>query len=107
MQIWQTFLSSYLIKEAGENTNNAMNFTNKITYQLEEYDNKESDGDHLGDPEALPMDKGEEQNKASKTQWKLPGAPKANPAKGTAANIALLAEGDKKGTQYLSMASGG
>jgi hypothetical protein len=43
-------LIDYLIKEAGEGTNNAINFIHKITDQLEEYNNKESAEDHLGDP---------------------------------------------------------
>ena len=100
-------LIDYLIKEAGKDANNAIEFINKVTDQLEEYDNKESAGDHLGDPEALPPDKGEEQSKTSKTQGLLLRAPKANPAEGIAANTASLAEGDKEGTQSLSMASGG
>jgi hypothetical protein len=96
----------YLIKEAGKDTNNAINFIDKITDQLEEYGNKESAGDHLGDPEALPPNKREEQSEASKTQGLLPRAPKANPTEETSANTALLVEGDNEGTQSLSMASG-
>ncbi len=81
-------LIDYLIKEAGKDTNNAINFINKITDQLEEYDNKESAGDHPGDPEALPPNKGEEQSKSSKTkdcypdpQWQIPhkGPPQTPP----------------------------
>jgi hypothetical protein len=88
-------------------THNAIDFINKIVNQLKEYDVKESSVDHLGDLDALPPNKGEEQRKASKTQGLLPRAPKANPAEGTVANTTVLAEGDKEGMQSVSMASGG
>jgi hypothetical protein len=99
-------LVDYLTKEVGKDTHGSIDFINKIVDQLKEYDVEESSVDHLGDPDALPPDKGEEQRKASKTQGSLPGAPKADPVEGTIANTARLAEGDKEGTQSVSMASG-
>jgi hypothetical protein len=100
-------LMDYLTRRVGKNTHGAINFINKIVNQLEGYDVKESSVDHLGDLDALPPDEGEEQRKASKTQVLLSRAPKANPAEGTVANTATLAEGDKEGTQSVSMASAG
>jgi hypothetical protein len=97
----------YLTKEAGKDTHGAINFINKIVDQLKKYDVEESFAHRLGDPDALPPDKGEEQRKASKTQGTLPRAPKANLTEETKANTTTLAEGDKEGTQSVRMASGG
>ncbi len=51
-------LVDFLIEEVGKDPFNAINFTNKIIDQLEEYKEEESAGDHQGDPDAHPPDKG-------------------------------------------------
>jgi hypothetical protein len=100
-------LIDFLIEEVGEDVNNTIKFINKITHQLNKYDDKECTNEEQGDPNALPPDKGEGQNEASKTQGMLPVAPEANPAEGTTADTTTMAEGDKEETQSLSMVSGG
>jgi hypothetical protein len=100
-------LINFFIKEAGEDSNNAIDFINQIANQLSKY-NKESNAgeDKEGDPTAHPPNKGDKPNKASKTQGTLPRAPEANPARGTATATATMVEGGEKGMQSLSMASG-
>jgi hypothetical protein len=100
-------LIDFLIEEAGKDSNDPVNFIDQIANQLSKY-NKESNAgeDKEGDPNAHPPNKGDRPNKASKTQGTLPRAPEANPAGGTAAATATMAEGDEKGTQSMSMESG-
>ncbi len=78
-------LVDFLLEEVGKDPRDAINFIDKIADQLKEYEEEESAKDHQGDPDALPPDKGKEQSKAGKTQGSLPGAPQANPTKGTTA----------------------
>jgi hypothetical protein len=61
-------LINFLIDEVGKNPCDAINFIDKIIDQLEEYKEEESAGDHQGDLDVLPPNKGKEQSKASKTQ---------------------------------------
>jgi hypothetical protein len=75
--------------------------------QLKEYKEEESAGDHQGDLDALPPDKGKEQREESKTQGSLFGAPQAHPTEGTTTTTAMPADGDKEGMQSVSMAPGG
>jgi hypothetical protein len=81
---------NFLIEKVGEDTNDPIKFIDKITEQFKEFDNEESTGEQQGDPNVPPPDKGEGQNKASKTQGTLPGAPEANPAERTATDTATL-----------------
>ncbi len=68
---------------------------------------EESAGDHQGDLDALPPDRGKEQSEASKTQGWLPGAPQMHLAEGTAETTTMQVDKDKEGTQSVSMAPGG
>jgi hypothetical protein len=97
-------LIDFLIKEAGENPNNAIAFLNKTAEQLRKFEDKcKDEGEN---PNALPPDPGDESNIASKTQGTLPSTPQAHPTEGTAETTTTMAEGDKKGVQSLSMATG-
>ncbi len=100
-------LINFLIKEAGKDTNNAINFINQISNQLSKYNKERNAGaDEEEDPKSHPPHKEDEPNKASKTQGMLPRAPDVAPAGGTAAATATTAEEDKKRRQSMSMASG-
>jgi hypothetical protein len=100
-------LIDFLIKEAGKDTNNVIDFIDQIANQLSKYDKESNAGeDKEGYPNAHPFNKGGGPNEASKTQGTLPRAPEATPAGGTAAATATMAEGDEKGMQSMSMASG-
>jgi hypothetical protein len=97
-------LIDFLIKEAGENPNNAIAFLNKTAKQLSKFEDK---GKVKGkNPNALSPGLVDESNIASKTQGTLPSAPQVHPTEGTAETTATMAEGDKKVVQSLSMATG-
>ncbi len=97
-------LIDFLIKEAGENPKDAIAFLNKTAKQLSKF--KDEGKDEGETPNALPPDPGDESNIASKTQGRLPSASQAHPTEKTAETTATMAEGDKKGVQSLSMATG-
>jgi hypothetical protein len=97
-------LIDFLIKEAGENPNNAIAFLHKTAKQLSKF--KDKNKDEGENPNALPPDPGDESNLASKTQGTLPSAPQAHPTEGIAKTTPTMAEGDKKGVQSLSMVTG-
>ncbi len=100
-------LVDLLIEEVGKDLHDAINFINNTVDQLEKYKEEESAGDHQGDPDALPPNMGKEHNEASKTQGSLHGAPQTHSAQGTGITIAMPVDGDKEGTQFVSMAPGG
>jgi hypothetical protein len=100
-------LKDFLIKEAGEDPHDAIAFLNQAANQLSQFDKEYNAGDNEdGDTNAHPPDPGDEHSKASMTQGTLPRAPQANPARGVAATTATRMEGDEKGVQSLSMATG-
>jgi hypothetical protein len=97
-------LIDFLINEAGENPKDAIAFLNKTAKHLSKFkDEGKNEGENLN---ALPPDPGDESNIASKTQRTLPSAPQAHPTEVTAETTATMAEGNKKGVQSLSMATG-
>ncbi len=94
-------LVNYLVKEVGEDTQVAINCINKIASKLEEYE--EDSIKTLVDGEEEPEDscgpapnKGGGQQKASKAQGMLPGAPKENPAEEVAMDTATAAGGTRR-----------
>jgi hypothetical protein len=97
-------LINFLIKEAGKNSKDAMAFLNKTAKQLSKF--KEKGKDKEENPNPLPPDPGDESNIACKTQGTLPSAPQTHPTEGTAETTTTMVEGDKKGVQSLSMATG-
>ncbi len=100
-------LINFLINESGEDSNNAIDFIDNIAEQLNKFNKERNAGDgETGESDALPPDKEDEPSKASKTQGMLPKAPEANPTEGTTTATTTTVEGDKKGTQSMSMASG-
>jgi hypothetical protein len=100
-------LIEFLVKESGEDSNNAIDFIDNIAEQLNKFNKERNAGDDkTRESDALPPDKEDKPSKASKTQRTLPRAPEANPAEETAAATPTTAEGDKKGTQSMSMVPG-
>ncbi len=100
-------LVDFLIEEKGKNLHDVIAFLNQTANQLSQFDEESNAGDNKdGDTNAHPPDPGDEPSKASKTQGTLPRAPQANPAGVAAATTATMAEGDEKGVQSLSMATG-
>jgi hypothetical protein len=76
--------------------------------QLNKYDKEVNKGEvEHKKLDALPPDKEVKSVEPSKTQGVLPGAAEPTPAGGTAATATTMTEGDKEGTQSMSMASGG
>jgi hypothetical protein len=111
MSHFSTALIDFMIKEAGEDSNDALAFLEHIAIEITQWEEEYSkDNNHampIAKPQdALPPDKEAEQFKASKTQGTVPKAPKANPMEGIAATITKTV-GDKEGPQPLSMAAGG
>jgi hypothetical protein len=101
-------LVNFLIKEAGKDSTDGIVFLDQITDQLNKYDKEDNEGeDSNKELDALPPNKEVESVEASKTQGMLPGAPEENPGGETTATAATMAEGDKEGTQSISMAAGG
>jgi hypothetical protein len=105
-------LIGFLIKEAGADLTEAITFLDLTLDQIAQYkedDLKEKDDnrDSDKDADALPPDREGKQIEASKTQGTVPRAPEATPAEGTAASTVNMAEGDKEGPQFMSMAPGG
>ncbi len=104
-------LINFLIKESGENPNDAIAFLDQTSAdisQYEEQNNKDKDIHKViaENQDALPPDKEGEQSEASKTQGMVPRAPEATPAEGIATTVNTT-EGDKEGPQSVSMAPGG
>jgi hypothetical protein len=100
-------LIDFLIEEAGKDPHDAIAFLNQTANQLSQFDEESNAGDNEDrDTNAHPPDPGGKHSKASKTQGTLPRAPQANPAGGAAATTTTTVEGDKKGVQSLSMATG-
>jgi hypothetical protein len=100
-------LIDFLLNEAGKDPHDPIAFLNQTANQLSQFDDKSNTGDNKDeDMNAHPPDLGDKHSKASKTQGTLPRAPQANPAGGAAATTPTTAEGDKKGVQFLSMATG-
>jgi hypothetical protein len=97
-------LIDFLIKEAVENPSNAIAFLNKTAKHLSKFEDKGKDEGE--NPSALPPDPGDESNIATKTKGTLPSAPLGHPTEGTAETTTTMVEGDKKGLQSLSMATG-
>jgi hypothetical protein len=100
-------LIDFLIEEAGKDPHDAIALLNQTANQLSKFDEESNAGnDKDKDPNAHPLNPGDEHSKASKTQGTLPRSPQANPAGGAAATTATTAEGDEKGVQSLSMGTG-
>ncbi len=109
-----TQLIDFLIEEAGEETPNCIAFIDAISAKLNRYKEKEEmefkimQSDTLegqSEEEALTQVEGGGTSTASKTQETLPRAPEGSPAEGATngTNTEKL-EGDKEGTQSVSMA---
>ena len=89
-------LTDFFLKEAGEDSTNAIVFLNRNTDHLNKYNKEDNKGeDDNKESDALPPNKEVKSVEASKTQGTLPRAPEANPAGETAATAATMAEGDK------------
>jgi hypothetical protein len=109
-------LIDFLIKEAGEDTDECINFIYSVIVKLDKYEEKgdtemeiTQSGAPEGHPEeeALTSEKGGGTSLASKTQGTLPRAPEASLAEETAKETATrMAGGDKEGAQSVSMAPG-
>jgi hypothetical protein len=96
----------FLIEEAGKDPHNAIAFLNQTSNQLSQFDEESNAGNNKdGNTNAHPPNLGDEHSKASKTQGTLPRDPMANLTGGAAATTATMVEGDKKGVQFLSMAT--
>ncbi len=109
-------LINLLIKEAGEDTDECINFINSVIAKLDKYQEKEDtemESTQSGAPEghteeeALTPKEGGGTSLASKTQGMLPGAPEVSPAEGaTKETNTTMADGDKEGAHSMSMAQG-
>jgi hypothetical protein len=109
-------LIDFLIEEAGEDTDECINFINSVIAKLDKYKEKEDTEMEItqsaaleGCPEeeALTPKEGGGTSLASKTQGMLPGAPEVSPAEGAAKETnTTMADGDKEGAQSMSMAQG-
>jgi hypothetical protein len=104
-------LINFLIKESGENPNDAIAFLDQTSADISQYKelNNEDKDIHKAiaeNQDALPPDKEGKQPEASKTQGTVPRAPEAAPAEGIATTINTMA-GDKEGPQSVSMVPGG
>jgi hypothetical protein len=110
-------LVDYLIKEAGENTDECIAFINSVIVKLDKYEEgNEMEKEIMQfnvqegcpDKDAFAPDKEGGTTPASKTQGLLPRAPKASPAEGAAMETAIMmAGGEEEGAKSVSMAQGG
>jgi hypothetical protein len=103
-------LIDFLVKEAGENPKEVIDYINTVSIQLVHYgEDKETEEEATpSNKEPLTHDKGGGTTPASKTQGTLPRAPEASLAEETAKETAtMMAGGDEEGAQSVSMALGG
>jgi hypothetical protein len=108
-------LIDFLIKEAGEDTDECINFIDSVIAKLDKYKEKEDTEMEItqsGAPEGRPegdalTPKEGGTSLASKTHGTLPGAPEASTAEGAAKKTnTTMADGDKEGAQSMSTAQG-
>jgi hypothetical protein len=112
-------LINFMYKEAGEDPNNAIKFTNHVSHQLSQFNKGEGEEDNKSHvkaityakdapvEDALGINNKGTQEGASKTQGSLPGAHQTSPEEGAVNEPATAAGGDKEGVQSMSVAPGG
>jgi hypothetical protein len=109
-------LINFLIKEAGEDTDECINFIDSVIAMLDKYEEKEDTEMEImqsgapegrSEEEALTPEEGGGTSLASKSQGTLPRASEASPTEGaTKETNTMMADGDKEGAQSMSMAQG-
>jgi hypothetical protein len=109
-------LINFMIKEAGEDTDECIAFIEDVIKTLGKYkEGKKMEAETTPsnvqeghtNKEILAPKKGEGTTTASKTQGPLPKAPEASLAEETKMETATIVAGDKEGAQSVSMAQRG